>query len=146
MPTRSSMVFQLCLGHLFLQCLDWGGSGRHEVSFKEIPDIIWMSKVLGDSRRRPPTPTTATMERPNCCGQTTDHDAAVRFPIGLIRFPPPRMSRIYFIICLIDPKLGHTVGVSSLCGALRGGGAWLGRAARDADGSVRLGNNHPSHP
>ena len=50
----------------------------------------------------------------------------------------------FLCICRIQP--GRTTGGSGRCGACRSGGAGRGWVGRDADGSVRPGNNRPSCP
>ena len=47
---------------------------------------------------------------------------------------------------LSNPKPGHTPGGSVRGGACRDGGAGRGRAAQDADGIVRQGENSPFYP
>ena len=52
------------------------------------------------------------------------------------------MKRVY----LSNPKPGHTPGGAVWGGARRDGGAERGRAAQDADGAVRQGENSPAYP
>ena len=60
---------------------------------------------------------------------------------------------VTFLSCMLDmlnhlsnPKPGHTLGGTIRGGARRDGGAGRGRAAQDADGTVRPGEKQPLLP
>ena len=62
------------------------------------------------------------------------------------RMVPPAMCPGFEFQNLSSPKPGHTTGGSGRGGARRGGGAGRGRAAQDADGTARPGDNCPVQP
>ena len=104
-----------------------------EETLPEFPDVPCVKKCL--QRRK----------RLRSIGQQLGTKSGRRPGDGPLNNRSSTGRRVFSIPDLSNPKPGHTTGGSGRGGARRrGSGAGRGRVGRDADGSIRPGDDRPS--